>query len=131
MQSQSKGADWAMTYVILLTVAIAILALLPPEIMRPLMFAPNETFHALGFAVLVLVPVALRPKNGLWLVPAALLFGTGIELVQPYFGRGNQWSDIAANTGGCLVGGLLGWGAYYQFSSGPKANQEHSTSTER
>jgi VanZ family protein len=56
-----------------------------------------------------MLPVAtLRPRALLWMIPAALLFGAGIEIVQPFLNRGRELADFLADGAGILAGSACG-----------------------
>ena len=92
-------------------ILIAVLTLMPGHSVPD---APgnDKLHHFLGFAVLVFPLVAVRPRAVVWAVPAAILFGGAIELIQPLVGRNGEWADMAANTLGVLIGAGLGWAAH-------------------
>ena len=95
----------------LIAVLIAVLTLMPAEGLPP---APgnDKLHHFTAFAALVLPVVATRPRAVLWIVPAAVLFGGAIELIQPHVGRHGEWADQLANTLGALTGAALGRAAH-------------------
>ena len=44
----------------------------------------------------------------IWVLPAALVFGGVIELIQPFFGRSSELADFWADAAGVGAGTVLG-----------------------
>jgi VanZ family protein len=64
-------------------------------------------WHISIFAVLVIPLCTTLPKQRMKTAIAAILFGTLIEFIQPYFGRGFQVHDLGANALGVCAGWFL------------------------
>lgn len=90
-----------------LTVTIAYLTLMPLNV-PPSMPGSDKAHHFIGFAVLTLPCAVLFPRALLWLLPAAVLFGGGIEIIQPSIGREGKWADFYADAIGAMSGVILG-----------------------
>jgi glycopeptide antibiotics resistance protein len=67
----------------------------------------DYVWHLVIFAILVLPLMATVPAKRLPLAVLAIAFGTAIEFGQPYFGRGFQIHDLAANALGVCAGWWL------------------------
>jgi len=92
----------------LLTLAtITTLSLWPVDTL-PKVPGTDKTHHFIAYAALMF-PVALRQPRYWLLIGAFFIIWSGaIELVQPYVNRYGEWLDMAANTGGIIVGALVG-----------------------
>ena len=92
-------------------ILILVLTLIPGESVPD---APggDKLHHLLAFAALVFPVVAVWPRAAVWVVPAAILFGAAIEVIQPFVGRHGEWADLLANALGALIGAGLGWLAH-------------------
>lgn len=68
----------------------------------------DKIYHFVAFAILVM-PTAIIYKRALfWVVPAALLFGAAIEIIQPYVGRQGEFADFFGDALGVLFGAAAG-----------------------
>ena len=86
--------------------AITILSLRPPLEALPDVPGGDKLHHFIAYAALMF-PTALRKPNYWKFIGLSFIaFSGAIELLQPYFNRHGEWSDMAANTLG-LVCGLL------------------------
>lgn len=107
------GANRMARMCLLVTLAmacgIAIGTLAPQDSIPPELPGTDKTYHLLGFAAFVFPLTLYRPRNWLWLVPLAIVFGAVIELIQPYFGRSREIADVIANSAGALAGAAAGW----------------------
>ncbi|WP_162300814.1 VanZ family protein [Alkalilacustris brevis] len=83
--------------------------LTPGEAMPRTPRGADKLFHFLGFFAVVFPAVLVRPRNGRWLLPGAILLGGAIELIQPHVGRHAEWGDFIANTLGAFAGAVLAW----------------------
>ncbi|PWG15839.1 teicoplanin resistance protein VanZ [Salibaculum griseiflavum] len=70
--------------------------------------SPDKLYHAIAFAALVFPSAFLRPRGLGWVIPAALVFGGAIELIQPWVGRSGEWGDFAADLVGVGLGVTAG-----------------------
>ncbi|CUH41818.1 putative integral membrane protein [Ruegeria atlantica] len=68
----------------------------------------DKLHHFLAFAALTAPCALLYPKSLTWLLPAALVFGGAIEIIQPSVGRGAEWADFLADTLGIAAGTAIG-----------------------
>ena len=91
-----------------LAVIIAVLTLRPPSVPPPLPDGLDKVYHFIAFAALVLPIALLRPRALLWMIPAALLFGAGIEIIQPFVNRSRELADFVADGVGVLTGSTIG-----------------------
>lgn len=93
---------------LLIAVSVTVLALLlaaltlGPGLLPAKTAGGDKLQHALGFGSLV-APAALFRPRWLWtLVPAAVVFGGVIELVQPFTGRDGDLLDWVADIAGIV-----------------------------
>jgi VanZ family protein len=95
-----------------LGITIVILVLITLASLYPVQYLPSvpgsdKTHHFIAYCALMLPTALRRPKY--WLA-FALLFITCsglIELIQPHVNRYGEWLDLAANTGGVLLGIII------------------------
>lgn len=94
---------WAFTG----TLCVALVwAFLTPVAELPRFPTISDYFWHIGlFAILVIPLGTTLPAQRIWLVIFALAFGTLLEILQPYFGRGFEVHDLIANA----LGVALGW----------------------
>ena len=88
----------------LVAVLLGVGAFLPSRIVGDLISGAGQLQHAIGLGLIGFLVVVALPS---WWIPfsvVALVAGGLVEIVQPFFGRGGQWSDFGANTVGLLVG---------------------------
>lgn len=91
------------------SVALVILVttLAPPQTIRGFGVG-DKVAHLTAFAALVM-PVACLYRRALpWLLPLAILFGAGIEVVQPFVGRDAEFADLLADAIGVGIGAVAG-----------------------
>lgn len=94
-------------FTLILWITITILSLSPLDEL-PSVPGSDKTHHFIAYAALML-PTALRqPRYWLWLGVTYIAYGGLIELLQPYSNRYAEWLDFAANSGGVVLGALLG-----------------------
>ena len=95
-----------------LTIAVAVtvtwLMLAPVKSGPPGLPHLDKLAHFLAFFGITLPAAAVLPRKDVVIVLAAALFGLGIELVQPSFGRFFEWGDVAANALGATCGAVIG-----------------------
>lgn len=97
----------ALTVTFFLFVVVGFLTLVPINV-PPTIGGNDKVHHVLAFAALVF-PCALLYKCSLfWMIPAILIFGMAIELIQPQVGRQGEWADFYADFVGVIVGTILG-----------------------
>ena len=106
--SESKRHSLALLATVLLTAAIAYLTLTParPEASAGLL--SDKAYHVIAFASLIFPGTLLYLRSLIWLIPAALVFGAAIELVQPLVGRSAEVADFVADIVGVACGLILG-----------------------
>ena len=92
-----------------LAAIIAVLTLLPQALPSSASGSIDKVYHFIAFAGLVLPVAALWPRGLVWMIPAALLFGTGIEIIQPFVNRSRELADFMANGAGILAGSAFGF----------------------
>ena len=68
----------------------------------------DKLYHFIAFATLVFPCSLLFARTLIWVLPAALLFGGAIELIQPYVGRGGELADLVADALSVFVGAAHG-----------------------
>lgn len=91
-----------------LTAVIAYLTLSEPQSSNPGSLLNDKAYHFIAFAALVFPAALLYARSLVWVIPAALMFGAGIELIQPYVGRSREGLDFIADIFGVGVGLFLG-----------------------
>lgn len=92
----------------LFALAIAYLTLSAPDQISVGGAISDKIYHFLAFTILV-IPVAIfNPRALAWVLPASLLFGGAIELIQPHVGRQGEWLDFWADFAGVVFGAGLG-----------------------
>lgn len=93
----------------ILAAAIADLTLAPQNLdILDIRIGSDKLYHFIAFAALVFPCALLFARTLIWLLPAAMLFGGAIELIQPYVGRGRELADFGADVVGLLIGAVLG-----------------------
>ena len=104
---QTRLCRTALFLTALLALSVGVLTLLP--LSAPAGLPGNDKLHhILGFASLAL-PAAVLAPHLLWrLLPLLVLYGTLIEIVQPWVGRQGDFRDALADVLGLLVGLTLG-----------------------
>ena len=90
----------------ILAAAIACLTLTPQNLDMSL--GSDKLYHFIAFATLVFPCSLLFARTLIWVLPAALLFGGAIELIQPYVGRGGELADLVADALSVFVGAAHG-----------------------
>lgn len=92
----------------LAALAIAAISLLPKSGSVGIS-ASDSIDHAAAYCVLTILSL-LRRRRLVGVLVAGLAifsFGAAIELIQPFFGRFAEWSDLAANGTGIVIATLL------------------------
>jgi VanZ family protein len=97
----------AVSLTAVLAVTIAYLTLMPVSMPQSVP-GSDKLHHLIAFAALTLPCAALWPRALLWLLPAAVLFGGAIEIIQPGIGRSGEWADFYADVAGVSLGMILG-----------------------
>lgn len=101
--------SWALTA--LLAVTILGLTLSPP-VTLPLqglgLLQVDKLYHIAAFAALVLPAALLDPRGLRWVLPAGLVLGLLIEIIQPNVGREASAFDFLADAIGLALGTALG-----------------------
>ena len=99
----------ALTATAILSFVIAYLTLSPsPPQVGVEELLSDKAYHVIAFAALVFPSALLYARSLIWMVPAALLFGGAIELIQPYVGREAEVADFLADAVGLSVGIVSG-----------------------
>ena len=104
----SKRHTLALLATALIAAVIAYLTLTPPRPEASDGLLSDKAYHVIAFAALILPGSLLYLRSLIWLIPAALVFGAAIELVQPYVGRSAEMADLFADGVGVACGLLLG-----------------------
>ena len=99
----------AVTATVTLGVVISWLTLTPQDLpdLGPTL-PVDKLAHVAAFTALILPSAILRPRFLWWTFPLAALLGFGIELIQPYVGRSQEWMDVVADCFGLIMGTGLG-----------------------
>ena len=92
----------------LLALVIAFLTLTPQPVRPPSPHGWDKLYHLVAFAALAFPAALLYTRSLVWVVPAALLFGGAIELIQPHVGRSREIADFLADGLGVGIGVILG-----------------------
>lgn len=93
---------------VVLALVIAYFTILRQQQGAPLGPWTDKIYHFVAFAILVM-PTAIIYKRALfWVVPAALVFGASIEIIQPYVGRQGEFADFVGDALGALFGAAAG-----------------------
>lgn len=87
---------------------IALLTLLPLPAPPLTTEGGDKIYHFVAFAGLMLPVATLRTQALVWMIPAALFFGAGIEVMQPMVNRSADLGDFLADAAGVLAGSALG-----------------------
>lgn len=90
-----------------LSITIAALTLIPLNVPKGVP-GTDKFHHVLAFAALTLPCAALYPKALLKVMLAAALYGSAIEIIQPFVGRSGEVADFIADIVGIIFGALLG-----------------------
>lgn len=106
--TDTRLSKYAYALAAVIAVTISMLTLLP--LPAPPLGTQNDDkiYHLIAFVALVLPVAATAPRALVWMVPAALLFGGAIELVQPLVNRSRELADFLADAAGVLLGALIG-----------------------
>jgi len=104
----SKRHTLALLATALIAAVIAYLTLTPPRPEASGGLLSDKAYHVIAFAALILPGTLLYIRSLTWLIPAALVFGAAIELVQPYVGRSAEMADFVADAVGVACGLILG-----------------------
>lgn len=103
---QSRTVAYGLTAA--LATLIALLTLLPLPAPPLTDDGGDKIYHFIAFAGLMLPVATLRPQALVWMIPAALLFGAAIEIIQPVVNRSADFGDFVADAAGVLAGSALG-----------------------
>ena len=104
----SQRHTLALVATALIAAAIAYLTLTPPRLEALDGLLSDKAYHVIAFAALIFPGTFLYLRSLIWLIPAALVFGAAIELVQPLVGRSAEMADFVADSVGVACGLILG-----------------------
>jgi len=90
---------------IVLALIIAVLTLAPMPSGGP--SGSDKLYHILAFACLAFPLPLVRPRLTIWVVVGVIAYGGAIELIQPFFGRQAEWTDLAADGIGAILGAVV------------------------
>jgi VanZ family protein len=117
-------ADYWFVLSLIILAVITTLSLSPlPEL--PEVPGNDKLHHLIAYASLA-IPIALSgsPRKGHPQLIVILLFyilwGGGLEVLQPYLNRYGEWADFFVNTVGVAIGTLIGWMVRVAFKSNLK-----------
>lgn len=88
----------------LIALLLALTAFLPSELVARYVSEDGKVEHALGLTLVALLVTASYPRAWALVLGLGVLASGVVELVQPIFGRGAQWSDFAADVAGLVIG---------------------------
>lgn len=109
--TETKALPYGLTA--LFAVIISVLTLLPQAMQPPNSGGFDKLYHVTAFAGLMLPIATLRPRALVWMIPAALLLGAGIEVIQPFVNRSRDLADFWADAVGVLVGSVFGFAVHW------------------
>ncbi|MCB1390441.1 MAG: VanZ family protein [Rhodobacteraceae bacterium] len=92
---------------LLLAMLIASLTLTPMPDGRLVTSGLDKVYHFIAFAGLIFPLILTDSRRWFWAVPACILYGGLIELIQPSVGRSAEWLDFGADLTGVLAGAAL------------------------
>lgn len=104
MNSRSMIAT-ALTVLLMLIVGFATLT---PADLQPSVGGGDKLHHLLAFAALALPTAALTPRRLPLILVVLAVFGSMIEVIQPFVGRSRELADLIADLGGLAIGSLTG-----------------------
>ena len=90
---------------IVLAVIIAVLTLAPMPAGGPA--GSDKIYHILAFACLAFPLPLVRPRLAIWVVLGVISYGGLIEMIQPFFGRQDEWADLIADGIGAILGATV------------------------
>ncbi len=105
----SQRHTLALLFTAILAAVIAYLTLTPPRPEVPDGLLSDKAYHVIAFAALVFPATLLYTRSLIWLIPAALIFGAAIEIIQPFVGRSAEVGDFVADVIGLVCGITLGF----------------------
>lgn len=110
VSSLQPGTRKALAYGLTAVLASVIAALTLLPLPAPPLAADggDKIYHFIAFAGLMLPVATLRPKALVWTIPVALVFGAGIEILQPFVNRSQDLADFVADAAGVLAGAAIG-----------------------
>ena len=104
MMTSPKRHALAILVTTLLAVVITYLTLTPMRLEPPERLLSDKAYHLLAFAALIFPCALVYRRSLIFVVPAALVFGAAIELIQPLVGRSAEWADFLADVIGVALG---------------------------
>ena len=119
----AKRHTLALLATALFAAVIAYLTLTPPRPEALDGLLSDKAYHVIAFAALIFPGALLYLRSLIWLIPAALVFGAAIELVQPLVGRSAEMADFVADVVGVACGlklGLILRRRWFQPRRGPR-----------
>ncbi len=103
-----RHARIALSISIIVAVAIVVGGLTPREFGQGPIRRDGPLLHGVAFALLVLPLTFVWSRRWVAILLSAIVFGGIIEGLQEIVGRAPEWSDLAANALGALLGALAG-----------------------
>ncbi|MGG7645459.1 VanZ family protein [Rhodovulum sp. YNF3179] len=95
---------------LILAVLGGVMAILGPPLAGNHLGLGDKTVHMLVFGLAAFLAALFRPQS-IWVIaPLGILYGGGIELIQPAFGRSADWIDFGANGLGIALGMTVAFG---------------------
>ena len=91
-----------------LLACITVLTLLPLTVPSSVK-GSDKVHHILAFTGLTLPSAVFYPKALLRVMVVAVVYGAGIEIIQPYVGRASELADFIADLVGIGRGATTGW----------------------
>jgi hypothetical protein len=89
---------------VVIAVLLGLMAVLPAELVDAYVSDDGQVQHALGLTMISLLVTVSYPRSWVWVLVLGTVASAAVELIQPIFGRGAQWSDLAADVAGLVIG---------------------------
>ena len=83
---------------------LGFVAILPADLVEGYVSKGGAREHTLGVGVIALLVTLCYPRSWAWILGLGAVASLATEIVQPYFGRNSQWSDLAADLVGLVIG---------------------------
>lgn len=91
----------------LIVVAITVMTLTPMPATRSITSGIDKIYHFVAFGAIIFPLIVTDSRRWYWAVPAVIVYGGLIELIQPGVGRSAEWLDFGADITGVMAGAAL------------------------